>query len=73
MSEYDMQMITVLLGIIGAVLSFIGWVLAMVGRSIAEKFGQMTNSVDTLNIKIAVVIEKLENHDRRIEKLEEIK
>lgn len=70
MTEYEMQMITALLGIIGSVLGFIGWVLASVGHSIAQKFGQMTNSVDTLNIKIAVVIEKLENHDKRIEKLE---
>jgi len=66
MSEYNIQVITALLG-------FIGGVLAIIGGYIANKLGHMTNSVDMLNIKIAVVIEKLENHDRRIEKLEGIK
>lgn len=70
MSEYNIQVILV---VIGALLGFIGGILALIGAYIANKFGHMTNSVDKLNISIAVVIETLQNHDRRIEKLEGIK
>jgi hypothetical protein len=58
------------LEVIVALLGFIGGVLSLIGAYIANKLVHMTNSVDNLNIRIAVVIEKLENHDRRIEKLE---
>lgn len=35
--------------------------------------GRIESSVSELNVKIAVVIERLDNHDKRIEKLEENK
>jgi uncharacterized membrane protein len=67
MSDYNIELILV---VIGALLGFIGGILALIGAYIANKFGHMTDSVDKLNISIAVVIETLQNHDRRIEKLE---
>lgn len=60
---YHMEVFTGLMG-------FIGGLLAIIGGYIASKLGHMTDSVDLLNVKLAVVIEKLEHHDKRISKLE---
>ncbi len=56
--------------VIVMLLAFIGGVLSIIGGYIANRFGHMANSVDLLNIKLAVVIEKLEYHERRLSKLE---
>ena len=63
MSAYNIEVITALLG-------FIGGILALIGTYVASQLTKLASSVDSLNIKIAVVIEKLENHDKRIAKLE---
>lgn len=64
MSEYNIQVIAV---VIASFLGFIGGTLALIGTYIANKIGHMTNSMDALNVRVAVVIERLENQDKKID------
>ena len=54
------------LTLLGGVLSFVGW-------SISKDIRRLTISVDDLNVKMAVVIEKIQSHERRIQSLEKRK
>lgn len=53
------------------VLTVIGTVCTGIFGYIATSLGKMGDSVKELNIKLAVVIERLEYHDERIKKLED--
>lgn len=46
-----------------------GW--SAIGLFIAGRISSMSESVEKLNVNVAVVIEKVGNHEKRIEKLEE--
>jgi hypothetical protein len=37
---------------------------------VANSIDKMSNSVEDLNVKIAVVVERLEAHEKRLDKLE---
>lgn len=63
----------------------VGVLLSIIGYFVNDKLGQMassmsdtrkavesaSDSVSELNVKVAVVIERIEYHDERIKKLEE--
>lgn len=38
---------------------------------IAHKLGELSKSIDELNTKIAVIVERVDTHEKRITKLEE--
>lgn len=42
-----------------------------IGIYIARSLNEMKDSVQSLNVNVAVVIEKVSNHERRIERLED--
>lgn len=50
-------------------LFYCGW--SCIGVYVAKTIHDMGASVQELNIKIAVVIEKIGNHDERIKRLED--
>lgn len=50
-------------------LFYFGW--SCIGIYVAKSLHDMSASVQELNINVAVVIEKVSNHERRIEMLEE--
>lgn len=52
-------------------LTVMGTVFTGICGYIATSLGRMNDSVRELNIKLAVVIERLEYHDERLKKLEE--
>ena len=56
--------------IIASLLGFIGGVLALLGGYIAKQISKIVSSVDALNIKIAIVIEKIQGHEKRIVNIE---
>jgi outer membrane murein-binding lipoprotein Lpp len=56
---------------IGAALSVIGTLLLAMGSRISGDLHEMSLSVRELNTKMAVIIERVEGHDKRIVKLEE--
>lgn len=49
-----------------------GFVIAM-ARWVAKSFETLVQSIDQLNINVAVVVDKVNGHERRIERLEEEK
>lgn len=51
-------------------LSCLGTLCVFFFNRISKDLGRMTDSVEQLNIKVAVVCEKIENHDNRIKSLE---
>ena len=51
-------------------LSLIGALGLIIFKGISEELKKLSTSVETLNIQIAVVITRVENHDERIKKLE---
>jgi len=51
-------------------LSCLGTLCVFFFNRISRDIGRMTDSVEQLNIKVAVVCEKIENHDNRIKSLE---
>lgn len=59
----DVQIAVTLLGFIGGLLTFIA-------GFIASKLSKLTDSVDLLNVRVAVVIERMDNHDQRIREIE---
>lgn len=60
----------VMLIVITALLGCIGGVLSLISGYVASKLGKLTDSVESLNVKIAIVIEKLDSHDHRIKVIE---
>ena len=46
-----------------------GW--SCIGIYVANSLRQMSDSVQQLNVNVAVVIEKVGNHEKRIERLED--
>jgi hypothetical protein len=56
---------------VGAALSVIGTLLLAMGSRISGDLHEMSVSVRELNTKMAVIIERVEGHDKRIVKLEE--
>jgi len=57
--------------VIGGALSVVGTLLLAMGSRISSDLLDMSGSVKELNTKMAVIIERVEGHDRRIVKLEE--
>lgn len=51
-------------------LSCLGTLCVFLFNRISQDLKRMTDSVEQLNIKVAVVCEKIENHDNRIKTLE---
>jgi len=66
MADHIQVMLIVLTALIGC----IGGVLSLISGYVAAKLGKLTDSVESLNVKIAVVIEKLDSHDHRIKVIE---
>jgi hypothetical protein len=52
-------------------LTVMGTIFTGICGYIATSLGKMNESVRELNIKLAVVIERLEYHDERLKRLEE--
>lgn len=46
-----------------------GW--SVIALYVAKTLAEMKDSVQSLNVNVAVVIEKVSNHEKRIERLEE--
>lgn len=57
--------------VIGAMLSIIGTLGLIILNSMREEMRAGGKSVEKLNVKVAIVIERIEWHDERIKKLEE--
>lgn len=51
-------------------LTCLGTLTVYLFNKISRDISRMTDSVESLNIKVAVVCEKIENHDARIRQLE---
>jgi len=51
-------------------LSCLGTLCVFFFNRISKDIGRMTDSVEQLNVKVAVVCEKIENHDNRIKAIE---
>lgn len=58
------QLLQVLLGMIGTM-------TLIIGNKIAKDIHKLTESVDTLNIKLATIVERVDHHEKRITKIEE--
>lgn len=50
-------------------LFFGGW--SCIGLYVANSISRMGNSVEKLNVNVAVVVQQLSEHDRRISRLED--
>lgn len=61
---------TVLSNVFYATFPIIGFLIIHIFKKLADTMQCLEKSVDELNIKIAVIIEKTSNHEKRIEKLE---
>lgn len=53
---------------VAAWLFFAGW--SMIGLFVAGKISSMSTSVEALNVNVAVVVDKVGSHEKRIERLE---
>lgn len=56
-------------GKIATGLFYFGW--SCIGVYVAKTLHDLGQSVQELNVNVAVVIEKVSNHEKRIERLEE--
>jgi len=52
------------------VMSALGTVLVVIGGKIAAELTKIREGQNELNLKLAVVIEQVQSHDKRISKLE---
>lgn len=59
------------LGMAGVVISLVAFLAVTIFKDMADDIKRMADSVDNLNIRVAVVIEKTDNHERRIGLLEQ--
>lgn len=59
--------------VVEVVFSIIGTLIAVIFMRAQRDLARIAGSVEQLNIKIAVVCSKLENHERRLEVLESLK
>lgn len=50
--------------------AIIGALLSLIGLEVIKSLRRMAQSIETLNERVAVVIEKTESHDKRISRLE---
>lgn len=57
--------------VIGTLLTVIGSLGLIILNSMRDEIKIAGDSVRKLNVKVAVVIERIEHHDERIKKLEE--
>ena len=53
-----------------AILATIGFVLVYLFNKMTQDLSKLTTSVEQLNIKIAVICERIESHDSRIKNIE---
>jgi len=53
-----------------AILATIGFVLVYLFNKMTQDLSKLTASVEQLNIKIAVICERIESHDSRIKNIE---
>jgi chaperonin cofactor prefoldin len=56
--------------VLSTVLTCTGTLGLILFNQIVTQLRKMTESVESLNVKIAVVCDRVESHDKRIEKLE---
>lgn len=56
--------------ILQLLLTTLGTMSVYLFNKISQDIKRMTDSVEALNVKVAVVCEKIENHDNRIKNLE---
>ena len=52
-------------------LSIVGTMTLLIGNKIAKDIHKLTESVDTLNIKLATIVERVDHHEKRITKIED--
>lgn len=57
----------------GLFISVIGSLALMIFSRVSKDLDKLISSVDELNVKIAVVVEKVNGHEDRLNKLEERK
>jgi ascorbate-specific PTS system EIIC-type component UlaA len=57
--------------VVSASFAIIGFLIVAIGAWIANSLGKLTDSVQALNVSMAVVVEKINSHEERIEKLEQ--
>lgn len=54
-----------------SVLGLIGGVLIAILKGLSMRFERLVKSVEDLNINVAVIVVKVNSHEKRIERLEE--
>ena len=54
-----------------SIFSVLGTILIFIGGKIAAELTRIREGQNELNLKLAVVIEQVQSHDKRISKLEE--
>lgn len=52
-------------------LGIIGSMTLIIGNRISKDIHKLTESVDTLNCRMATIIERVDSHEKRINKIEE--
>lgn len=52
-------------------LACVGTLLLGIGSRISSSLVELTESVKSLNIKMAVIVEKVETHEQRLSRLED--
>jgi hypothetical protein len=57
--------------VLGTLLTVIGSLGLIILNAMKDELKTASESVKELNVKVAVVIERIEHHDERIKKLEE--
>jgi len=57
--------------IIQSVVALVGGLLVLVAKQAVQLLADLKRSIDELNVKIAVIIERVDSHEKRIARLEE--
>lgn len=57
--------------ILGAVVAVLGTMAMIIFKNISDNIRTLTESVSALNVRIAVIIREVEQHSKRIERLED--
>ena len=58
--------------LVESAIAVLGFFLVYLFNRLTQDLGKLTNSVEQLNVKIAVVISRLETHSERLDRLERI-